>query len=188
MVEQLVAASHRAMGEASEDEGEIEDSQDGDACRPSQRRLRILPYRAGYESDDREQIQQALESGELAGVVSTSAMELGLDIGAIDLTVLLSVPASVKAFWQRLGRAGRTRAGVCLLIDTQDALANSPSGLATYMRRPPEPNWLYLENRYIQYANALCAAAELRALSRTRADVAALDSLPASFRAFLTTR
>ena len=62
---------------------------------------RVLPYRAGYESEDRNDIQNALATGDLAGVVSTSAMELGLDIGEIDLTVLLNEPTSAKAFWQR---------------------------------------------------------------------------------------
>jgi DEAD/DEAH box helicase domain-containing protein len=64
----------------------------------------VLPYRSGYETEDRERIQRALTSGELAGVVSTSALELGLDIGEVDVVVLVDVPPSVKAFWQRLGR------------------------------------------------------------------------------------
>ena len=123
----------------------------------------VLPYRAGYEEDDRLAIQTALIQGELAGVVTTSALELGLDIGEIDIVLLLGVPPSVKAFWQRFGRAGRVRPAVCLLLDDQGTLANDPAGLAHYLKRTPEPSWLYLDNRYLQYANALCAAAEAAA-------------------------
>ena len=67
----------------------------------------MLPYRAGYEDADRQAIQAALGNGGLAGVVATSALEFGLDICAIDTVVLLGVPPSNKAFWQRLGRDGR---------------------------------------------------------------------------------
>jgi DEAD/DEAH box helicase domain-containing protein len=74
----------------------------------------ILPYRAGYETEDRNEIQAALTRGSLRGVVSTSALELGLDIGDIDLVVLLNPPTSAKSFWQRVGRTGRTRPGVCV--------------------------------------------------------------------------
>src|SRR6266498_1210702 len=61
---------------------------------------RILPYRAGYEAEDRIQIQESLALGELSGVVATSALELGLDIGEIELVLLLDVPPSMKSFWQ----------------------------------------------------------------------------------------
>ena len=83
----------------------------------------VLPYRAGYEKDDREAIQRALTDGSLAGVVSTSAMELGLDIGDLDVVVLLNTPPSVKSFRQRIGRAGRTRNAVCILVDNQGVMA-----------------------------------------------------------------
>lgn len=142
----------------------------------------LLPYRAGYEDEDRRAIQQALTEGRLRGVISTSALELGLDIGEVDLVVLLQPPASVKAFLQRLGRAGRVREGVCVVLDPSGTLAE---GLGRYLDRPVEPNRLYLENRYLQYTNALCAAAELGALGLGREAVARFGSLPEGFRRLL---
>lgn len=93
-------------------------------------------------------IQKALSSADLTGVVATSAMELGIDIGEIDVVVFLGTPPSMKSFWQRLGRAGRKNPGLCLIIDNED-LIGAYDGLTSYVGRPLEPNWLYLDNRYI---------------------------------------
>lgn len=139
----------------------------------------VLPYRAGYEEEDRVRIQAALREGSLKGVVSTSALELGLDIGEIDLVVLLGVPPTMKAFWQRLGRAGRRRAGTCLMLDDADEVSAVSRSLDAFLSRPIEPSRLYLDNRYIQYAHALCMAVE------RRAQAAPLPALPDSFRALL---
>lgn len=145
----------------------------------------VLPYRAGYEANDRRNIQQALSDGSLAGVVSTSALELGLDIGDIDIAVLLELPPSVKSFWQRLGRAGRQRTGSCIVIDRSAVLGSGPESLDAYLSRDLEPNWFYLENRYIQYAHALCAAIELPLLGVTDVEPPVFESLPDSFPRFL---
>jgi DEAD/DEAH box helicase domain-containing protein len=189
MVEQLVAATHRSSSSEDEEDDADDGEVGGQSLKNSRRRVprtpRVLPYRAGYEGEDRREIQKALESGQLAGVVSTSAMELGIDIGGIDLVVLLNVPPTAKAFWQRFGRAGRRRAGVCLMIDTSGALVAKGGQLREHLKRPPEPSWLYLENRYIQYANAICAAFESRAAGFRNRDIAPLNSLPESFRKFL---
>jgi len=144
----------------------------------------VLPYRAGYEEEDRVSIQRALASGDLAGVVATSAMELGIDIGEIDVVVFLGTPPSMKSFWQRLGRAGRKNQGLCLIIDDEDLIATY-GGVASYMQRPLEPNWLYLENRYIQYSHVLCAAAELGAVPASKANLKPFESLPPGFKRLL---
>ena len=145
---------------------------------------RVLPYRAGYEAVDRNAIQKALAKGNLSGVVSTSALELGIDIGDIDLIVLLNQPPSHKSFWQRVGRGGRKRPGVCLLIDNRGTIADNPQGLRKYLEAPLEQCWLYLQNRYIQYTNAICAAREYRDFGEDRYDVKPFDSLPAKFNNF----
>lgn len=150
MVERIVAATKREST-AGEDE---RTERKGDEVES-----KILPYRAGYEEHDRQAIQRALEKGDLSGVVSTSALELGLDIGEINVVVLMGGPPTVRAFWQRFGRAGRKQPGVCLLVDDKQLL-HRPGALSTYLSRAPEPAWLYLDNRYIQYSNALCACAE----------------------------
>jgi DEAD/DEAH box helicase domain-containing protein len=154
MVELMTAAAHRAdRGTRAPGAESLDELADETANR-------VVPYRAGYESEDRLRIQQALNSGQLCGVVSTSALELGLDIGEVTLVVLLTTPPSMKAFWQRIGRAGRRQAGECVVLDTIGTVVGGPEGLRGYINRPIEPNWLYLPNRYIQYTNALCAAQE----------------------------
>ncbi len=187
MVEQVVAIAERSASKEHESLEEglgVEDS-----WVPEQRvttgELRILPYRAGYEEDDRKAIQQSLMRGDLAGVVSTSALELGLDIGEIGIVLLLGTPPSVKAFWQRVGRAGRKNEGVCLLIDDSGMIASSATRLRGYLERDPEPGWLYLENQYIQYAHALCAAVEASEASQEHYSKLPFQSLPANFRRLL---
>jgi DEAD/DEAH box helicase domain-containing protein len=144
----------------------------------------ILPFRAGYESVDREEIQKALANGGLRGVVATSALEVGLDIGDIDLVLLLDTPSSMKSFWQRIGRAGRSHKGFAVILDTRGFIEAGDAGLEKYLARPIEPNRLYLLNRYAQYTNALCAAAEVSQLSGD-CDQSHFESLPESFRNLL---
>jgi DEAD/DEAH box helicase domain-containing protein len=96
MVELMTAAAHRIDRNADVQTDEtLEELADETANQ-------LVPYRAGYESEDRLRIQQALSSGQLRGVVSTSALELGLDIGEVSLVVLLTTPPSMEAFWQRI--------------------------------------------------------------------------------------
>lgn len=201
MVEQLVAALQRneapngeALGPENEETAEPDDDTEakpeGQAPRGAEGRLRdaarrprVLPYRAGYESEDRQAIQQALQQGQLAGVISTSALELGLDIGDIDLVVLLAPPPTMKSFWQRVGRAGRRARGTCLMLSDGGV---AEKGLSAWLARPVEPSWLYLDNRYLQYANALCAAEEIVSLEKRGAALpAVLETLPESFRRML---
>ncbi len=145
---------------------------------------RVLPYRAGLESEDRTAIQSALATGRLGGVVATSAMELGVDIGEINLVVCLGVPPSMRAFRQRMGRAGRRSESVCVLVDSDGTMGTDAHALPRYLARPIEPAWLYLQNRYLQYAAALCSAAEARVHGHG-ADHYAYADLPATFRDLL---
>jgi DEAD/DEAH box helicase domain-containing protein len=120
----------------------------------------VMPYRAGYEESDRAEIQRSLSNGKLRGVVSTSALEVGIDIGDLDLVVLLNTPATHQSFMQRIGRAGRRdRRGECLVLDTKQTIISV--GLDTYLHQPSEPNYLYLDNRNIQFISAMCAAGEI---------------------------
>lgn len=142
-------------------------------------RLRVLPYRAGYEEGDRDAIQQALTNGTLLGVVTTSALELGVDIGDVELVVLLGTPPSVKSFWQRAGRAGRHGKGLVVMLDLDGRV--TAMGLQRYLAREPEPNWLYLDNEYLQYANALCTAEEEMQAPATLYSRTPFNTLPTSF-------
>ncbi|TBH21435.1 DEAD/DEAH box helicase [Thermus thermamylovorans] len=83
----------------------------------------VRPYRAGYTARERRRLEEALKQGEVRVLVSTSALELGVDIGELDAVVLVGYPGSVSAFWQRAGRAGRgERRALVVFIPREDPL------------------------------------------------------------------
>lgn len=122
-------------------------------------KLNILPYRAGYEENDRSVIQERLSKGKLTGVVSTSALELGMDIPYLTLGILVGVPHSATSFYQRIGRIGRHSKGEVIVINAGDIYSESifrnPKQL---LKMPLSEGALYLENPRIQYIHSLCLA------------------------------
>ncbi|WP_295451103.1 DEAD/DEAH box helicase [uncultured Thiodictyon sp.] len=93
---------------------------------------RVLAYRGGYLPSERRLAEQAMRAGRVDLVVSTSALELGVDIGALDVAILNGYPGTVAATWQRLGRAGRRlRPSLGVLVATSDPLDQ-------YLVRHPE--------------------------------------------------
>lgn len=121
--------------------------------------LHVVPYRAGYEDADRREIERKLSSGDLRGVVSTSALELGIDIPHLDVGVLLGVPRSRTNLQQRIGRVGRRRPGTVIIINAGDlfseAMFSKPNEV---LSRPLAESALYLENLRVQYIHAMCLA------------------------------
>jgi len=83
---------------------------------------RISSYRAGFLPEERREIERRLFSGELAGVISTSALELGIDVGGLDVCILVGYPGSQIATWQRAGRVGRAGDAAIALVAQPDAL------------------------------------------------------------------
>jgi len=126
-------------------------------------RDRISAYRAGFLPEERREIEAKMASGELLAVISTSALELGIDIGGLDLCVMVGYPGSIMATWQRGGRVGRTmRDSVVALVAQEDALdqyfMRHPED---FFARPPESAMLNPHNPVIMDRHLICAAAEL---------------------------
>ncbi len=135
------------------------DKEDDDFGVNHLRELNILPYRAGYEENDRITIQERLTKGMLTGVVSTSALELGIDIPYLTLGVLLGVPHSATSLYQRIGRIARQSKGEVIIINTGDiyneSIFRNPKQL---LNMPLSEGALYLKNPRIQYIHTLCLA------------------------------
>jgi len=123
------------------------------------KRLQVLPFRAGYEESDREVIFARLRQGMLKGVVSTSSLEVGIDIPDLTVGVLVGVPRSATSLRQRIGRIGRQREGDVYIINSgevlDEAIFREPHLI---LERPFAESALYLENPRIQYIHALCLA------------------------------
>lgn len=124
----------------------------------SAKKEEISGYRGGYTPQERKDIEKRMISGELTGLVSTNALELGIDIGKINTTVLVGYPGTRASFWQQTGRAGRGK-GKCTnyLI-----LANLP--MDQYIAL--EPEWLFdssSENAIVDPDNLLIELAHIRA-------------------------
>lgn len=123
---------------------------------------KLTAYRSGFLPEERREIEQKLTSGELLGVVSTSALELGIDIGALDLCILVGYPGTIMQTWQRSGRVGRQlRDSLTVLIAQEDALdqhfMRTP---ADFFNREVEAAVLNPANQTIAAKHLVCAAAE----------------------------
>ena len=127
----------------------------------------VKPYRSGYEAADRASIEHALREGHLRGVVSTSALELGIDIPHFAVGLNIGVPVTRKSFRQRLGRVGRQRPGAFAVVAEPYAFSRYGSTLSEYFEKSVEPSYLYLHNRFMQFAHARCLAEELEMLGVT---------------------
>ena len=124
---------------------------------------KISAYRAGLLPHERREIEARLVNGELLAVITTSALELGIDIGDLDLCLLVGYPGSVIATWQRGGRVGRSgQESALILIAGQDALdqyfMHNPQD---FVDREPESAVVNPFNLQIMIPHLECAAAEL---------------------------
>ena len=123
---------------------------------------RISAYRSGFLPEERREIEARMASGELLAVITTSALELGIDIGGLDLCILAGYPGTVMSTWQRGGRVGRTtRESAVILVAGEDALdqyfMRHPED---FFDRPPEDAVLNPDNPAILSRHLECAAAE----------------------------
>lgn len=124
----------------------------------------VLPYRAGYDASDRTEIENRLKSGTLRGVVSTSALELGIDIPHLCVGLNIGVPTTRKAYRQRLGRVGRSGPGAFIVVAPRHAFDGFGTSFQEYHDMSVEPSYLYLDNRFMQFAHGRCLAMELESI------------------------
>ena len=123
----------------------------------------VAGYRCGYLPLERRDIERRLRSGELRGVVCTNALELGIDIGSLDLAVLHGYPGSVASALQQAGRAGRRNAASAAIMVASASpldhfIAANPQWL---LGASPEEALINPSNDYIRVGHVRCAAAEL---------------------------
>ncbi len=123
----------------------------------------IRGYRGGYLPLKRREIEKGLRTGEILGVVSTNALELGIDIGTLDVAVLAGYPGTIASTWQRAGRAGRkTGLSAAVLVATSSPLdqfiINNPE---YFFSKSPEMALINPDNLSILVSHVECAAFEL---------------------------
>jgi DEAD/DEAH box helicase domain-containing protein len=137
----------------------LKDVFDHDPRRPE----RIRAYRGGYLPTERRQTERALRGGSIDGVVSTSALELGVDIGALDVAILNGFPGSIAATWQRLGRAGRRQQpALGVLVATSNPLDQYIVRHPEFFdSAPPEQARIAPDQLLILLDHIRCAAFEL---------------------------
>jgi DEAD/DEAH box helicase domain-containing protein len=122
----------------------------------------VVVYRAGLSTEERVRIEQGLKSGTIGGVFSTSALELGIDIGALDVCICVGFPNTMMSLWQRAGRVGRAgKPGAVILIPDErpiDAYYTAHPG--KLLARDMEPLAINLQSRTLATWHYSCALSE----------------------------
>jgi DEAD/DEAH box helicase domain-containing protein len=123
----------------------------------------VRGYRGGYLPLERREIERDLREGRLLGVVATNALELGIDIGSLDVAVLAGYPGTIASTWQRAGRAGRRRGGSAAILVASSApldqfMVQNPD---YFFGRSPEHGYINPDNLFILLNHLKCAAFEL---------------------------
>src|SRR5467141_3893794 len=123
----------------------------------------IRGYRGGYLPNERREIERGLRDARIRGVVSTSALELGIDVGSLDAVVMAGYPGTIAATWQRAGRAGRRSGSSCAVLVASSApldqfMVRNPD---YFFGRTPEHAFIQPDNLEILVNHLKCAAFEL---------------------------
>jgi DEAD/DEAH box helicase domain-containing protein len=124
---------------------------------------KISGYRGGYTPEERHRIEKDLMNGDILGVVSTNALELGIDIGALEMVVMGGFPGTRASFWQQLGRAGRRGGKAYAVLMLKDKPTDQYVGISPdwLLGTSPENAVIDKNNLYIQLSHVRAAAAEL---------------------------
>ncbi len=123
----------------------------------------VRGYRGGYLPLERREIERDLRNGRLLGVVATNALELGIDIGSLDVAVLAGYPGTISSTWQRIGRAGRRQGTSAAVLVASSApldqfMVQNPD---YFFGRSPEHGYVNPDNLFILLNHLKCAAFEL---------------------------
>ncbi|HEX9222929.1 MAG TPA: DEAD/DEAH box helicase [Candidatus Acidoferrales bacterium] len=123
----------------------------------------IRGYRGGYLPGERREIERGLRDGRIRGVVSTSALELGIDVGSLDAAVMAGYPGTIASTWQRAGRAGRRAGSSCAVLVASSApldqfIVKHPD---YFFGNSPEHAFIQPDNLEILVNHLKCAAFEL---------------------------
>jgi DEAD/DEAH box helicase domain-containing protein len=123
----------------------------------------VRGYRGGYLPGERREIERGLRQGRVRGVVSTNALELGIDVGSLDAVVMAGYPGAIASTWQRAGRAGRRNGSSCALLVASSApidqfIVQHPE---YFFGRSPEHAFVQPDNLEILVNHLKCAAFEL---------------------------
>ena len=124
---------------------------------------KVTPYRGGYLPEDRREIERKLFSGELLGVSTTRALELGIDVGGLDASIIVGYPGTLASFFQQAGRAGRRdRESLSILVGIDTAVNQYVMKHPEYIfGKPIERIVLDPDNPYVLSGQLRCAAYEL---------------------------
>jgi DEAD/DEAH box helicase domain-containing protein len=130
---------------------------------PPGRATNIRGYRGGYLPNERRDIERGLRDGQIRGVVSTSALELGIDVGSLDTVVMAGYPGTIAATWQRAGRAGRRSGSSCAVLVASSSpldqfIVRNPD---YFFGNTPEHAFIQPDNLEILVNHLKCAAFEL---------------------------
>ena len=159
----LISAGHKSIGFCRSRRGTEVVAADVRRRLPPELAGRVRPYRGGYLPEERREIENELFNGNVQGVIATTALELGVDIGGLDACVLDGFPGTIASMWQQMGRAGRAcQSSLSVLVAGEDQLDQwlmaHPTEVFT---RPPEPAVINPANPFILQPHLGCAAFEL---------------------------
>ncbi|UCE25279.1 MAG: DEAD/DEAH box helicase [Candidatus Zixiibacteriota bacterium] len=127
------------------------------------RGISIAGYRGGYLPNERRRIEAGLRDGSITGVVSTNALELGVDIGHLDVSIIVGYPGSIASLWQQAGRAGRrSSTAVTIMVANSTAINQFLCADSRYIfDRTPESGIIDPDNLIIRTNHLKCATFEL---------------------------
>ncbi|MDC7124137.1 MAG: DEAD/DEAH box helicase, partial [Spirochaetales bacterium] len=125
--------------------------------------IRVEAYRGGYLPSERREIERGMRDGSIQGIVSTNALELGIDIGGLDASIMAGFPGSISSSWQQAGRAGRrATSSLSVLIasasPTDQFVIDNPD---YFFGKNPESALIDPDNIYIALDHLKCAVFEL---------------------------